>query len=283
LKRRSAAMILRFLAKAAGGLSMLGVLSVAVAAADRSQDRSMSTRSWQAQAEADIRAAHRLIEQAHPGMLERDPAFHAWRTLGFREAMALARQADTEARAWTALRFYAAGYRDGHLAVWRERAPTGGVRWAGWNVQSRLGKYVVTRSAEEWLAALPRIGDELLSCDGVPVGDWLDERVAPYVDRRGLDAARSRVALHLTNQWADEQPWRAEAPSRCRFRTAAGRTRDIRELEGLVRRTHPLARRDAAPGRDRAVGGYPLDPRVRLHGRRRRAAVELPGRGGRHR
>ncbi|WP_067275234.1 S41 family peptidase [Mitsuaria sp. 7] len=203
------------------------VTSAGASAPMRPQDRSVPEAVWRTQAEADIRAAHQLIEQAHPGMLEADPAFHAWRTLGFRQAMDLARQADTEARAWTALRFYAAGYRDGHLAVWRERPATGGARWAGWNVQSRFGNPVVTRTAKAWPAALPRVGDELLSCDGVPAREWLDTQVAPYVDRRELDAARSHVALHLTNEWDAEQPWRDAPVRHCTFRTAKGTLRQV--------------------------------------------------------
>ncbi|WP_431256223.1 S41 family peptidase [Roseateles chitinivorans] len=236
---------LRALSRAAGGLVLFSILPVAATAAGDipavpAQERPVVGTSWREQAEADLVAAHRLIEQAHPGMLEPDPAFHAWRTRGFRQAMALARQADTEARAWTALRFYAAGYQDGHLAVWRERPPSGGARWAGWNVQSRSGKYLVTRSAAQWRSALPRVGDELLSCDDVPVRDWLGSRVAPYVDRRALDAARSHVALHLTNQWPNEQPWRVAPPARCTVRTTAGRTQDIPltwqdSFEGLTR------------------------------------------------
>ncbi|OWQ48856.1 hypothetical protein CDL60_02915 [Roseateles noduli] len=223
---------LRALARAAVGLFLFSILPSAVTAAGDvpavpPQERLLSAASWREQAEADIVAAHRLIERAHPGMLEPDPAFHAWRIRGFRQAMALARQADTEARAWTALRFYVAGYQDGHLAVWRERSPSGGARWAGWNVQSRFGKYLVTRSAAQWRTALPRVGDELLSCDGIAASDWLDTRVAPYVDRRALDAARSHVALHLTNQWPNEQPWRFAPPASCTVRTTSGRTQDI--------------------------------------------------------
>ncbi len=201
--------------------------------------------SWQRVAEADIRAAHALIEQAHPAILEPDAAFHAWHHTGFQQALARAEQADTAARAWAALRFYLVGYQDGHVAAQRADQPFTQARWAGFNVRTAQGRYIVSRIADRWPAALPRVGDELVSCDGQPVADWLAQRVAPDVDRRSLLASRQLVALFLTNQWDGQQLWDATPPTACIFRAHEAPTRDRRphrltlvwqdSFEGLTR------------------------------------------------
>lgn len=185
------------------------------------------SKSWRQVARADIERAHALVREAHPGVLDGDEHFRTWFAEGHREALALAVRANSAERAWAALRFYTAGYRDGHLGAWREQPPAAPARWAGWTVQYRHGAYRVVKAAATWPVATPSLGDAVLSCDGVETGALLARQVAPFVDRRmELDATRSRLAVHLTNEWAGEPTWEPLRPRRCVVRSASGRTRE---------------------------------------------------------
>ncbi len=193
-----------------------------VAAAAKSQ-----SKPWREVAIADIERAHALVREAHPGVLGGDEHFRAWFAEGHREALALAARASSAERAWAALQFYVAGYRDGHLAALREQPLSTQARWAGWTVQYRNGAYRVVKAAATWPVPTPSVGDAVLSCDGVETGALLARRVAPFVDRRmELDATRSHLAVYLTNQWAWGATWDPLRPRRCVVRAVSGRTRE---------------------------------------------------------
>lgn len=186
-----------------------------------------NSKSWRETAIADIERAHALVREAHPGVLDGDEHFRTWFAEGHRSALALAARANSAERAWAALQFYTTGYRDGHLAAGRDQQTTLPARWAGWTVQYRNGAYRVVKAAATWPVDVPSVGDVVLSCDGVETGALLARRVAPFVDRRvELDATRSRLALHLTNERAGEPTWDPLRPRRCVVRSALGRTRE---------------------------------------------------------
>ena len=224
-----------FLSRVVGSV-LIGVAgSLAAAQAPASADDApvqgvavvAKSKSWRQVAIADIERAHALVREAHPGVLDGDEHFRAWFAEGHRSALALAARANSAERAWAALQFYLAGYRDGHLAALREQPLATQARWAGWTVQYRNGAYRVVKVAATWPVPTPSVGDAVLSCDGVETGALLARRVAPFVDRRvELDATRSRLAVHLTNQWAWEATWDPLRPRRCVVRAASGRTRE---------------------------------------------------------
>lgn len=215
------------------------------------------SKSWREAAIADIERAHALVREAHPGVLDGDEHFRTWFAEGQRSALDLAARANSAERAAAALRFYTAGYRDGHLGAWREQPPAESARWAGWTAQYRNGAYRVVKAAATWPVTTPSVGDVVLSCDGVETGALLERRVAPFVDRRvELDATRSRLAFHLTNVWAGEPTWDPLRPRRCVVRGASGRTREYalawsRSNDGLS----ALYRRAPAQGIERLASG----------------------------
>ena len=207
-----------------------------VAVAARSKSKS---RPWREVAIADIERAHALVQEAHPGVLDGDEHFRSWFVEGYRSALALAARANSAERALAALQFYTVGYRDSHLASGRVQQTAVPARWAGWTVQYRNGAYRVVKAAATWQVATPSVGDVVLSCDGVETGALLAQRVAPFVDRRvELDATKSRLAVHLTNEWAGEPTWDPLRPRRCVVHSTAGQSREYalawsRSNEGL--------------------------------------------------
>lgn len=211
--------------------------------------------SWSDRAVLDIERAHELVTLVHPAVLDPgDRAFQAWFSNGHRLSMAKARQADSEAKARAALRFYTAGYEDGHLIAWKRESEPAQSRWAGWTVQYRNGQYRVVRRADNWSKDVPENGDTLLRCDGRDVDAILADQVAPYVDRRmTLDSVRTRLAWQLTHEESGDALWEPLRLAECTVRTAQGALRD-----------YPLVWRDATDDKEGARGPRPVQGISRL-------------------
>lgn len=186
---------------------------------------------WSHTAVADIQRMHQMIREAHPAVL--DPgasAFHQWFSEGYVQAMALAGRAATEQQAFAALRFYTTGYRDGHLAIWRNHHAATPVRttWAGWAVQRQAGRYRVSGRAAQWPIDTPQVGEQVLSCDGIPIDDLLTDKVAPFVDRLvHLEGTKSDLAWHLTRESPSAPLWEPLRVRQCTTRSAAGEIRSF--------------------------------------------------------
>ncbi|MGO4813721.1 S41 family peptidase [Cupriavidus sp. 2MCAB6] len=195
----------------------------------KEKEHSSTDINWSKSAIQDITRAHEIIREAHPGVLDpTDHGFQQWFKQGYDEATALALRANSEGKALAALRFYIAGYRDGHLVVWKEGQVGESPRWAGWIVQRRNGKYRVAARASDWPVDVPQIGDELLSCDGQRIDDLLVEKVAPFVDRRvDLEGSLSRLALHLTSEPHYETLWEPLRLKHCEVRSPSGKIRQF--------------------------------------------------------
>src|SRR5262245_13000055 len=177
----------------------------------------MAAVDWGAVARKDIEHAHSVIQSTHPGVLDPEGrAFQSWARDGLGQALALAGKADRADRALAALRFYIAGYGDGHLVLLGGRYAPGVHRWAGWTVQSRGGQLVVTHRATKWKGEVPPLGARLVACDGVEAQGFLSQRLAPFMDRRvNLDATLSTLAARLTNAWPDAPLWNDPPASTC--------------------------------------------------------------------
>lgn len=187
---------------------------------------------WSRTAVAHIQRVHQMIREAHPAVL--DPgarAFHQWFSKGYDQAMALAGRAASEQQAFAALRFYTTGYRDGHLAVWRNHHSATPVRttWAGWAVQRQAGSYRVSGRAAQWPIDTPQVGEQVLSCDGIPIDDLLTDKVAPFVDRLvHLEGTKSDLAWHLTRESPSAPLWEPLRVRQCTTRSAAGEIRNFK-------------------------------------------------------
>ncbi|MDT4818311.1 hypothetical protein FQZ97_514040 [compost metagenome] len=154
--------------------------------------------------------------------------FQNWFKYGYGQALELARRAESEDQAWAALNFYTTGFKDGHLKVWRNHQDINRLQWAGWVVQYRNGKYLVTSRASDWPVDVPQIGDELRSCDGQEIHDLLVTKVAPFVDRRiNLENTLNDLALHLTLGQPRDALWEPLRMKQCEIRAVTGEVRQV--------------------------------------------------------
>ena len=196
---------------------------------------------WAQMAEQDVRAMHRIILESHPGPVDTaNPGFQQWLEGGYREALARAKKARTYGAYAATLRRYAAGFRDGHLQLSLEVQPAN-VRWPGFAVAQRQGKYVVA-SMEEG-SGLPPLGAELVGCDGVPAGQLFERSVWPLSTGPDVEGRRQRAAPALL---VDEGDPEVKPPAACEVRVGAeARTVELRYRDiaphGLTERTKELA------------------------------------------
>ncbi|MDR3016804.1 MAG: peptidase S41 [Delftia acidovorans] len=190
------------------------------------EEARQEARRWSRTAVKDISRVHRIIEQAHPAILDPQArAFHQWFREGHDQAMALARRATTPQRAFAALRFYTSGYRDNHLVVW-SRFNSATSIWAGWAVERHGGRYQVSGRAAHWPVDTPRVGEQVLSCDGRPLDDLLADKVAPFVTRlMHLESTKSYLAWHLTHESPTAPLWEPLRVRQCTTRTTTGEIR----------------------------------------------------------
>jgi hypothetical protein len=186
-------------------------------------------RDWARVAARDVDAARDFIVQAHPGVLERDDMnFHAWLRDGHRAARAKADEARSREQAEAAVRYFLVGFRDPHLHVTSSQIRDRPAQWTGFNVQWQDGGYRVVHRAADPEGTLPLIGAKTVACDGVDVDTLLQERVAPFVDRRThLEATRSALAMRLTNEWSGSHLWQILRVSSCAMETGAGDVQDF--------------------------------------------------------
>ncbi len=204
---------------------------------------------WAKVASRDLAFVRDTIDAAHPGGLEKDDLpFHAWREEGYHQAQALAARASSERQAIAAVRFYAIGFQDGHLAIWSDAAHQQRRAWTGWLMQQRDGGYFVSARASRWPIALPPIGARILECDDRPVSSVIHEDIMPFTDRRvDLTNVRRKLVAHVTMQIPIEPLWRDTSPQSCVAEFPDGRRERIpllwREDEEGIRQAFSVARR----------------------------------------
>lgn len=162
------------LALAISQLAMIGSTSPA-----------MSERElWQEIARADLEAIHSLVLEAHPVAIDTvNPDLKAWVEDGYTQAKHHLRYVDSYDTALSAVRYYVAGFEDGHFGYSdniREDYPI----WVtGWYVKLIDGQYVVTATVPGWPSSLPPVGAKWTGCDGSSAQDVAETKIGPYVDR----------------------------------------------------------------------------------------------------
>ncbi|MDB5816608.1 MAG: peptidase [Rhizobacter sp.] len=68
----------------------------------------------------------------------------------------------------------------------------------------------------------------MIACDGMDVDTLLQNRVAPFVDRRThLEGTRSALAIRLTNAWWVSHLWQSLGLSSCAMEIGAGNVQDF--------------------------------------------------------
>jgi hypothetical protein len=151
---------------------------------------------WQALARADLDAAHAAVIAGHPGYIDQqNPTFRDWTERGYREALALVPRVDGYEGLLSAVRYYVAGFRDGHFGYSDDvRSNDYHVMSSGWLLDKVGDDYVVVGHNPEWQGPLPPLDAKLLDCDGRTPQALIAEDVAPYVDQRKLPGMQGGLA-----------------------------------------------------------------------------------------
>lgn len=183
---------------------------------------------WSLMAQRDLEAMHAQIVANHPGSVDpENPNFGKWVEEGFRAAMTKAAEVNSFGGYAAALRFYGAGFRDGHLNV-GTTISLPKLWWPGFLVALRNDKYIVSATAPDD-ASLPPMNAELVDCDGRTPRQILEEDVWPYLQGPKLDNLWAPVASALLLDRGN--PWMKRARS-CRFRAGDEvKTLDVRYRE----------------------------------------------------
>jgi uncharacterized protein YcnI len=170
---------------------------------------------WSLLAQNDIQAIHDQIVANHPGPVDaQNPAFREWLEGGFKTAMAKAAEVKTFGGYAAAVRYYGAGFRDGHLNS-SVTVTQSQVAWPGFIVVVRDGRYVVGAVGDPNDASVPPAGAELIDCDGRAPQAILDEDVWPYISGPKLESQDAAFASSLLIDRGN--PW-MKRPASCRFR-----------------------------------------------------------------
>jgi hypothetical protein len=211
---------------------------------------------WRAVAASDLDAARSAIRAGHPGYIdEQNPAFRTWEAKGYEEARALLPRVHSYDTMLAAVRYYIAGFQDGHLAYSDNSRKDRKLTSAGWSLGHVDGAYRVIGTMRNWPQALPPRGAELLSCDGVPAEQRL-RQMSRYFDGRDLPGVRHGLAWAFTGE-----PMPGEELKECSFRTVQGEVLNLAQSYGKVSFEDVAAMNRAAamPGR---FNGYQLQEGV---------------------
>jgi len=161
--------------------------------------------AWSQRLREDAQRFHDIIHDSHPGPVDPlNPGFN--RVLGdaLRTALDRADRTRDGQGYWWALRQFQAAFDDGHVQLATTQAsPKLPSRWPGFLTRYDGARQVV--AAREDDAALPPIGAELLSCDGIPADTLAQELVGDYRGRWQLESQRAnhgwRLFVDAGNPW----------------------------------------------------------------------------------
>jgi hypothetical protein len=194
-----------------------------------------SATDWQALAHADLDAAHATIVAAHPGVIDQqNPAFNDWVETGYRQALELVPQAVDYESLLSVVRYYATGFRDGHLGYSDDiRSDEDAITIDGWRLALKDGKYAVDLLADDWPVPLPPLDSEWLGCDNHSPKDIIDTDVAPF---------RTRQEGGEHDEVRAEAVWMRFLPNKefhhCSFRASNESTMDL-PIEYRALKTEP--------------------------------------------
>lgn len=177
--------------------ALLTVIAAPAGGADPAVFALRPAAPWSEVAIDDLHFIRATLRENHPGPVdEQNPWYRDWYEAGFDEAVGLAAQADSFAGYYFALRYYAAGFQDGHMGVHAEIGgldPRLSYRWPGFAVRWDSGRYTVALSQDPRLAT----GDRLISCDGADAPGLAEARVAPFHLTWSIEASRTQTAPFL--------------------------------------------------------------------------------------
>lgn len=245
---------------------LLILLAAAAPAPPPVPGASVSATSWPQAAIGDLHAIHDLIQDNHPGPVDPlNPGFRDWLDQGEAGLEPAAHAARSLHDYQLVLRDYVNGFADGHLHL--AFADTGSPVWPGFLTQAEVPGGPVLVSVVQPAPDNPTgvaVGDRLVSCDGVPVQQLMQDRVLrPWLNPHVPQRLRLVSSMLLVDD-ADDS---AGQPARCMIRS------------GTALRTVPLAWRpisDAALTQERALGSGIEIPPIGLRRIGDVAIVSLP-------
>lgn len=154
---------------------------------------------WQAMARRDLDAVHARVLEAHPGVIDpMNPGFSAWMRHGYEQAKAHIPHVVSYDTAMAAVRFYTAGFEDGHLIYSDHVRGDFPIFVTGWKVAEVGKSYAVVATIPGWPVQLPPVGAVWTGCDGLSAEDVLRTKVAPFTDRRDVEGGRQK---RITALW----------------------------------------------------------------------------------
>ncbi len=198
--------------------------------------------SWSNAAVGDLKAINELIQDNHPGPVDAlNPGFHAWMDQGAASLLPMARTARSLHDYQLVIRDYVNGFADGHLEV--SFTDTEPHLWPGFLTREDMpGEPVLVSVVEQasGSTARPAPGDELVSCDRLPVQRMMQDNVLrpllnPHVPQR-LRMVSSMLLVADTDDPRD-QPTRCIMRRDRALRTLALNWRQISEAALMHERT----------------------------------------------
>jgi len=202
------------------------VKSVIVAAAlsmpphTAAQDLAPTQINWSERATNDIRAAHKLMLDNHPGSVnEADQTFLAMAENALTGSLELAKQADSAPKWKYSLKSYAAQFRDGHFSIEAEDEESSPrPLWPGFVVAWRNDKVVIHHSDDP--TNFP-VGAEIVSCDGRAIKECIHDHVFGFQGNPEIEGSWTVVTPLL--MFDDGNPF-VEAPKQVELRLAESKT-----------------------------------------------------------
>lgn len=196
---------------------VLAILAIGTANATASPD----AQRWQAMASTDLDAVRKLIVEAHPGAIDPDnPEFNVWVEQGYRQAQQHIPYVESYDTAVAVMRYYVAGFEDGHMVYSDNIRADFPILVTGWNIRWNDGQYLVANTLTDWSVPLPPAGAVWIGCDGLSAEEVLQTKVSPFTDRREGEAGR---AHRVTALWL-RRPVAVDLHE-CSFRTTDGELR----------------------------------------------------------
>ena len=177
---------------------------------------------WSADAVRDLVAAHDIIRDDDPGPVDPlDPGFRDRLDRGEALLLPRARNARTRHDYRDVLRAYTNGFADVHVFVRFDRPEP--ELWPGFLTRTlRIDGPTAVVLVDD--AAGVAVGDTLVACGGVPVGDLLASGVERTLTNPALPQLLRLTSPYLTVVDADDARGRF---ARCRLRDRDGRVRDV--------------------------------------------------------
>ena len=135
---------------------------------------------WQKVIEEDIKHIYTTVKDNHPGYLDTENAyFGEWHELGYQQALAQAKTAQSLNDAMTVISTYVAGFGDGHFFLNLKYQPKH-IQWTGIKMARYGNDYRVSYVNAEHAQSMPQPMAKLISCENKLTDDIVKEDVLKY-------------------------------------------------------------------------------------------------------